>query len=117
METTTSKMTDQEYREMLQVWVDQAVVTAAAAVEAYEAEAEVDSFTNSKGETIAVGDIVRSGSSKIEREVYSLHRTKAGEVYEVVADRIDGSFAGLNYVNAWRSWMSPEKVVLVRKGA
>lgn len=117
METTANKMTDSEYREMLQVWVNEAVVTAAAAVEAYEDETKPVTYTNSKGQIIAVGDIVRSGNSKIEREVYSIHTTPAGVVYEIVADRIDGSFAGPNYVNAWRSWMSPEKVVLVRKGA
>jgi hypothetical protein len=117
METTTNKMTDQEYRDMLQVWVNQAAVTASAAVEAYEAETEEVTYTNPKGEKIAVGDIVRSGSSKIEREVYSIHTNKDGVVLEIVADRIDGSFAGPNYVNAWRAWMSPEKVVLVRKRA
>lgn len=78
---------------------------------------EAESFTNAKGQTINIGDIVKSSSSKIEREVYAIYANPDGVVFSVVADRIDGSFAGPNYVNAWRSWMSPEKVVLVRKGA
>jgi hypothetical protein len=67
---------------------------------------EPTEFTNSKGITIRIGDIVVSGSSKIQREIRAISSV-AGRTAPLWGVRVDGKQA------VWCTWLDADKVRIV----